>query len=261
MFEIYLEKWGLTPDGETFATRSSSFLPVRRSGVPAMLKIALSEEERRGGALMSLWNGEGAARVLARDGTAILLERAESGRSLATLARNGKDDEASRVICAVVANLHAVRIVSADGICPLSQWFRELEPAAARHGGILLKSVAAARDLLASPREVTALHGDIHHDNILDFGARGWLAIDPKGLLGERSFDYANIFFNPRDIATAPGRISRQASIVAEAAGLERSRLLQWVLAYAGLSAAWLLNDGEDAALPLAVAEAAAALF
>ena len=108
---------------------------------------------------------------------------------------------------------------------------------------------------------MTALHGDIHHDNILDFGARGWLAIDPKGLLGERSFDYANIFCNPRDIATAPGRISRQASIVAEAAGLERPRLLQWVLAYAGLSAAWLLNDGEDAALPLAVAEAAAALF
>ena len=135
MFEIYLEKWGLTPDGETFATRSSSFLPVRRSGVPAMLKIALSEEERRGGALMSLWNGEGAARVLARDGTAILLERAESGRSLATLARSGQDDEASRLICAIVAKLHAVRIETPERLCPLSQWFQELEPAAARHRG------------------------------------------------------------------------------------------------------------------------------
>jgi len=25
------------------------------------------------------------------------------------------------------------------------------------------------------------LHGNIHHRNILDFGARGWLAIDPPG--------------------------------------------------------------------------------
>ena len=56
-----------------------------------------------------------------------------------------------------------------------------------------------------------------------------------------------------------PGRLARQASIVAEASGLERTRLLRWVLAYAGLSAAWFLNDGERAELPLAVAEVAAA--
>ena len=34
----------------------------------------------------------------------------------------------------------------------------------------MLKSAAAARDLLATPRDVVVLHGDIHHDNILDFG-------------------------------------------------------------------------------------------
>jgi len=92
----------------------------------------------------------------------------------------------------------------------------------------------SARELLATPRDVAALHGDIHHDNILDFGARGRLAIAPKGLLGERGFDYANIFCNPKETAAAPGRLSRQASTVAEASGLERVRLLQWILAYAG---------------------------
>jgi streptomycin 6-kinase len=51
--------------------------------------------------------------------------------------------------------------------------------------------------LLAEPREVGVLHGDLHHGNVLDFGVRGWLAIDPKGLLGERGFDFANIFTNP----------------------------------------------------------------
>jgi streptomycin 6-kinase len=104
------------------------------------------------------------------------------------------------------------------------------------------------------------LHGDVHHGNVLDFGARGWLAIDPKGLIGERGFDFANIFCNPDvEIATAPGRLARQVAVVSEAARIERPRLLQWILAYAGLSAAWHLDAGDEksAQLPLTVAEIA----
>ena len=106
------------------------------------------------------------------------------------------------------------------------------------------------------------LHGDIHHGNILDFGPRGWLAIDPKGLIGERGFDYANLFCNPEaEIATAPGRLVRQVEVVVEAAGMERQRLLKWIVAYAGLSAAWFFEDGEWEAAKtlLVVAELAAA--
>ena len=117
-----------------------------------------------------------------------------------------------------------------------------------------------ARELLAAPQDVTVLHGDLHHGNILDFGPRGWLAIDPKGLLGERGFDFANIFCNPDlAVATTPGRLARQVDIVALATGLGRSRLLKWILAYAGLSAAWTLGEGERPHLALAIAELAAA--
>jgi streptomycin 6-kinase len=181
-------------------------------------------------------------------------------RDLAELARSGEDDEASRIICNVVAKLHARKADPPDGLVSLAQWFHAFGPAAAQYGGLLFKAAAAARDLLSAPRDVTVLHGDIHHGNILDFGSRGWLAIDPKGLVGERAFDYANIFCNPDDgVATEPGRLARRATIVAEASGLERARLLKWVLAYAGLSAAWRLEDGELPDLPLAVAGAAAA--
>jgi streptomycin 6-kinase len=104
------------------------------------------------------------------------------------------------------------------------------------------------------------LHGDIHHDNILYFGERGWLAIDPKGLTGERGFDYANLFCNPdRATATDPVCFQRRIEVVAEAAGFDRKRLLQWVLAWAGLSAAWLLKDRMPAETPLGVAKLAAA--
>jgi streptomycin 6-kinase len=60
-------------------------------------------------------------------------------------------------------------------------------------------------------------------------GGRGWLAIDPKGLIGERYFDYANMFCNPDyEMATAPGRLTRQLQVVAQAAELEPRRLLTW---------------------------------
>jgi streptomycin 6-kinase len=52
MFGDYLERWQLMPDGEPIITRSSRLLPVRLGGVPAMLKIALLDEERIGGLLM-----------------------------------------------------------------------------------------------------------------------------------------------------------------------------------------------------------------
>jgi streptomycin 6-kinase len=260
MFDYYLAQWGLTPDGEPIVTRGCRLLPVRHGKMPAMLKIAVEAEEGRGTNLMVWWNGEGAVRVLEHEGNALLMERAIGDASLVEMARNGLDDQASRIMCAVATTLHMPRdLTPPSTILPLTRWFQALGPAAARFGGIWERAAASARELLAEPQEVVVLHGDIHHGNILDAGPRGWLAIDPKGLIGERGFDFANIFCNP-DLKTAvtPGRLARQASVVAEVAGLDRMRLLKWVLAYAGLSAAWSLEDDESPDLALAVAELAA---
>jgi streptomycin 6-kinase len=236
IFDHDLACWALVRDGLPIATRTSRLLPVLRGRTRAMLKIAVHEEERAGAALLTWWDGAGAAHVL---------ERAVGPRSLADLARSGHDDAASRIICDVVAKLHAPRPAPPPRLVPLGQWFEDLRPAAAVHGGILERCAAAAEALLSDPREFTPLHGDIHHGNILDFGACGWLAIDPKGLIGERGFDYANLFCNPdHETAIAPGRLARQIDVVAEAAGLEPRRLLQWVVAWAGLSAAFSLSDG-----------------
>ena len=201
-----LRRWRLVGDGDVIVTHSSRLLPVRRDGAPAMLKIALEAEERFGAGLMAWWDGVGAARVLAHEGDALLMERAVDGESLAAMARAGRDDEASRILCAVAARLHAPRLSPPPELVPLARWFAPLEPAAAIHGGLLVPAAAAACALLAEPREVVPLHGDLHHDNVLDFGARGWLAIDPKRLVGERGFDFANILRNPdAEVATRPG--------------------------------------------------------
>jgi streptomycin 6-kinase len=264
-FAPWMRRWDLRPDGQPFVNRyhgavSSRLAPVVHRGVPAMLKIAGGEEERLGAALMEWFAGDGAARVLERDGPAILLERACGTRSLASMARGGEDDEATRILCRTLARLHAPRPAAPPAsLVPLGVWFRALGPAAERHGGVLTAARAAAEALLAEPRDGRPLHGDLHHDNVLDGGKRGWLAIDPKGLIGERGFDYANIVCNPDiAVACAPGALMRRARIIAAEAGLELERTLRWVLAYAGLSASWTLGEDWDASPALRIAALAA---
>lgn len=260
-FEQWLARWQLTPDDSAFTTGlGSQLLPVVWRGEPAILKIAGHEEERRGGELMEWYRGIGAARVLAREGEALLLERLLGQRTLSGMARSGQDDEATRILCRTAMALHAPRNEPAPaGLIPLEIWFRALDIAAGQHGGNFATCARVARSLLADQREPVVLHGDIHHDNVLDGGDRGWLAIDPKGLVGERGFEYANLFRNPDlTTATAPGQIQRRIQIVAQESDLDGRRLLDWVIAYGGLGAAWSLADGDDPAPGLAVAEHAA---
>jgi streptomycin 6-kinase len=261
IFEPYLARWELVADGAPIVTRCSRLLPVRHAGVPAMLKVAFEAEERLGWIAMRWWGGDGAARVLAHDDQAVLLERVTGSRSLEAMVREGHDDEATRILCAAAARLHAPRGASPPAdLLPLRDWFEALEPAAARYGGILVRSAATARALFEDPEDVVVLHGDLHHGNVLDGGPRGWLAIDPKRLIGERGFDFANILCNPEDgPVLVPERFARQVAVITEAGRIDRALLLGWTLAYAGLSAAWILDDGDDASLPLGVAELAAA--
>src|SRR5215467_4628943 len=99
----------------------------------------------------------------------------------------------------------------------------------------------------------------MHHCNVLRFGSCRWLAVDPKGLTGERGFDHANIFFNPdNQSASLPGRLAHQIRKVADAADLERSRLLAWIIAWSGFSAACSLEDHMPPTFALGIAEFAA---
>ncbi len=249
-FSIWLKTWELIPDGDPFTTphTKSRLLPVRRDGEPAILKLPGNEDERRGAELMEWYAGNGAARVLARHDGVLLLERLEGAENLTQMARSGFDDDATRILCRTAKALHAPRgVLPPKGLIPLDIWCRALEPAALRHGGLFVKAAAVLQALLYQPANPVVLHGDLHHGNVLDGGDRGWLAIDPKAVMGDPAFDYANLFRNP-DIETAlgPGAMERRAKIVASETGFDVSSILRWVLAYAGLGAAWSLESGED---------------
>ncbi|WP_412528980.1 aminoglycoside phosphotransferase family protein [Burkholderia lata] len=259
MFDRYLGLWGLVPDGGPILTASGGLLPVVWQSRPAMLKVATCDEERRGNALMTWWNGQGTAQVWLHDGDAILLERAQPAPTLAGFSASGHDDDAMRIACGVVERLHAHRAPEPPSVVPLHDWFHALLSDASG-SDVLHHSAAVARQLLAGPPvDEVILHGDIHHGNILHFGDRGWRAIDPKALRGDRAFDYANLFCNPsHDIAVDPVRFERRVTLVAEAGKLDRRQLLQWILAWSGLSAVWLIEDGLSPDTRLQVATLAA---
>lgn len=257
-------RWSLQPDGAAFDTPSSALQPVLHAGRPAMLKLAYDAEEQGGGALMRWWGGHGAAQVLAGEGPVLLLERATGGDSLLAMAGDGRDAQACRILCDVAQRLHSHPHPPPQGLVPLARYFDSLQQAARDHGGLYATAWAIAHGLLAHPWPPVPLHGDLHHENVLDFGPqRGWLAIDPKRVIGERCYDYATQLGDPLQLGgELPERLAGRLRIVTEAGGIPRARMLRWVVAQQGLSAAWHLEDGEEdeAELPLSVLRAALAL-
>ncbi|WP_127792721.1 aminoglycoside phosphotransferase family protein [Agromyces sp. LHK192] len=262
-------RWRLRPDGDPRTTASSALLPVTtRQGEPAMLKLSRVAEEQRGGVLLEALDGHGVARVLRRKGRAILIERATGMGDLVAMVAAGRDDEATRIVCETGALLHAASadVLALDDppeLVDLPTWFRQLFERADRLDPFHRRGADLAWTLLEAPRDEVVLHGDLHHGNVLDFGERGWLAIDPKALYGERAFDFANLLCNPsHERALRPGRLARQLDVVVATTGIDRGRMLDWLVAWCALSSTWFAIDGDPghARSAVAIGELALAL-
>lgn len=266
-YDFYLDLWRLRPDGDGFSTHSSHLMPVRDSdGRAAMLKLPFEKFEQAGSVLMRYWDGEGAARILGQHDSALLLERPEGPlRPLSQLVREGRDDEATRIACDVIAALHRPRstalfAAARPQLIELEPWFADLAHGPSKYGEPFGRSLSIAKELLAAQTEIVPLHGDVHHDNIIDFGMRGWLAIDPKPLIGDRAFDYANLFCNPDlESATDPKLFKARLERVCAQSGIERQRMLRWLVAWTGLSAVWFLDDNQTAEIDMGVIKLALA--
>jgi streptomycin 6-kinase len=253
--DTYLQRWHLTEPRLLTETFTSHIYVVRQAGEPVILKLLkpVGMTDEAGGAVaLDYWGGQGAVRLLNHDPGAHLLEYAE-GDDLVPLVMQGQDSQATTIITGVLNQLHSHSAPPpAAGLHPLRRWFRSLfERAAGPEADPLFRrgaEVAAA--LLSDPREVRVLHGDIHHQNIRHRAGRGWLAFDPKGLIGERTYDAANTLYNPVAMPTLvedENRLRTQAALLAREARLDEGRLLAYAFAYGCLSASWSLEDGAPA--------------
>jgi streptomycin 6-kinase len=238
---------------ETFSSRI--WKVFRSDGSTAVVKALKPfddvEDELRGAHFLKWRNGEGAVRLLGRDRRKMLLEY--GGERLLTAVLEAEGDEAATEIAAdVLARLHHPSERPAPPqLQPLRERFAALFGMAetageTRHCSIYVEAAKLAASLLDDSRTEVPLHGDLHHDNIV-LGQRGWLAIDPKGVLGDPGFDAANLFYNPLDrdaLCGDPERIERMAQTLSRTLKQDPRRLLDHAFAYGCLSAAWHGEDG-----------------
>ncbi|MDB5613542.1 MAG: phosphotransferase [Devosia sp.] len=255
-------RWSLTKSTPVAETPTSWIFRVEQNGrnfaAIKILKQLAIEDKRRGSALLNWYGGEGAATVFDMHGDTIFLEWLDGG-TLGQPVRAGKDDEGTIAIATVVASLHRPRPDAPENLQPLRTRFQTLFdtdvrvwPHTARD--LYARASGIAFKMFDRPSAQIPLHGDLHHDNILS-SDRGWLAIDPKGLIGDPAYELANVFINPADalnLAADPRRIAARADILAQRLAYSRKRILGWAAAHAALSACWALADGNAITTQLA---------
>jgi streptomycin 6-kinase len=243
----YLSAWNLSNPKFLTQTMTSQIYTVTYDTGTAVLKLLSPSEtdEQRGAVALRHFDGHGAVRLINYDEGAHLMEYA-AGDELVTLVERGEDENATRIIAQVIKELHCVPQNSPHaGLFLLERWFGGLfnKAAADREAGIesiYVRSASLAKRLLAAQRDVRVLHGDIHHRNIRQ-SSRGWLTFDPKGLVGERTYDCANTLCNPGmpELVHNETRLLTNAAILADTLALDLSRLLAFTYAYACLNASW----------------------
>jgi streptomycin 6-kinase len=172
---------------------------------------------------------------------ALLLDRARPGAALRDMALS-EDDAATRIAAGLIASLPVAP--PADGaFAEAAGWGRALDSGWGRLPRHMLdRAEGLLRDLAADAPPALLLHGDLHHANILRHDG-GWVAVDPKGLLGEPAAEVACLLRNPADPALL-ARANRRAAIIAEVTGLDRARILAWGYAGAVIAACWAIEDG-----------------
>jgi len=238
---------------ETFSSRV--WRVKRDDGSSAVVKALKPfddvEDELRGAHYLRWRDGHGAARLFDMHEQSMLLEDAGNRLLAADLTERG-DKAATEIAAELMAKLLSPsdRPYPAD-LQPLRERFGSLFKKAASDRAVgktslYVEAASIVARLLDNPAATVPLHGDLHHDNVL-FGPRGWLAIDPKGVLGDPGFDAANWFYNPLDrddLCLSAERIAFMAELFGKTLKQSPATILDHAIAYGCLSASWHAEDG-----------------
>lgn len=245
---------------------------VRADGTAVILKLGVpSPELLTEMAALRLFDGCGSVRLLDADpeGGALLLEHLKPGTPLSSLT-----DDAQATSIAVRVMKQLWRPVPPEHPFPtIAKWAAGIMRLRDRFDGgtgpfpanWVERAECLFSELIGSMDEPVLLHGDLHHFNILAAERLPWLAIDPKGVVGEPAYEVGALLRNPLPrILSDPGVshiLARRLDQLAAELGFFRSRLRDWAVAQAVLAGWWSFEDHGSGWEPwLACAELLAAL-
>jgi streptomycin 6-kinase len=271
-------RWGLT-DVQPVPTLSYNFVAfANRGDEQVVLKMGVPDRELKSEmAALRLFNGEGACRLIDCDEEKywMLLERLKPGEMLLTLE---DDEEATHIAAEVMQKIwrpleslesasslansqeQAQTQKQASGLqsfIRLSDWFDGLKKLRARFNGgtgpfdekVVARVEQSVKDFFAENQRPVLMHGDFHHYNILS-SERGWLVIDPKGVIGPACYEVGPLLINPwGDFVSRKNHrqmTQRRIAILHEHLGFERERIREWGLAHSILSAWWSFTDNGE---------------
>jgi streptomycin 6-kinase len=229
---------------------------TRADGSPAVLKIGMPNRELSSEInTLRLYAGEGACRLLEADpeGGMLLVERLRPGTMLVELP---DDQKRTEIAAGVLGRIQRTAPPDQDFLS-LRGWFDGLKSLRPRFSGgtgpFPGRIVSQVEGLLAELFAEQAapqvlLHGDFHHYNILA-SERGWLVIDPKGVVGAAEYDACPFLLNPLGPPPPEAQAIRQTqnrmAIFCERLGWDRQRLWRWALCFSLLTSWWdLAEDG-----------------
>lgn len=241
------EGWTFEPQGVIGGATCSLVLHgLDSDGRQAVLRVPIAKEEATTGFLaMRAFAGIGGVEIWRQDQASgsTLMPRLLPGSTLAASALT----EIEAVIVAAKLFRSLQQATTSDHNWTLERWFRELWDFKPPNEHLLEARVLGlgkelGRHLLDTTTRTTLLHGDLHHFNILQDGDR-WVAIDPKGVIGDPAFEPVAFLRNPIDtLADDPDLVNRQRSRIEQFA-MELNepieRIWGWAVAQIALDAAW----------------------
>ena len=250
--ELHAQQWNVVLE-RTFETNSSVLAFGNRESSPVTLKISKQlGDEWHSGDILRAFAGEGMVRVYEFVAGAVLLERLEPGNELVEMVRDGNDGRATEILADVMRRL--ANHPPPDGCPSVLDWAlgfdRYRKTGDTRIPSALVqKAQEIFRSLASSSSRSMLLHGDLHHYNVLHDKNRGWVAIDPKGVVGELEYEVGAILRNPCELSelfVSRPVIESRLRILTDALHLNYLRALHWSFAQAVLSAIWGIEDGYE---------------
>jgi streptomycin 6-kinase len=249
--EERVREWGVIIHN-TLETQSSFIGFGKRGNQPVVLKVLRHQsDEWRSGEVLEVFDGQGIVRVYDYVGGALLLEQLNPATPLSDLVVNGRDEDATEIVAAVLQRMSQPKKTS-KAFATVLDWGEGFQRYLASGDSQIPKDLVAQGqhtylELCASQRRVQLLHGDLQHYNVLFDSNRGWIAIDPKGVVGEIEYEIGAALRNPYerpDLFTLPETIAGRIKLYEAKLKIDADRVLAWGFSQAVLSAIWSVEDG-----------------
>lgn len=216
---------------------------------PIILKLGFDTDGlKREAHTLKAFAGFGVIKVLMENEGMLLLERAVPGISLKSYFPK-KDHDAIHITCECIKRLHKAPIPRVHHLPDMKDWLTALDKNLIIPEHYLHKARRLRDKLIMTTTPPVLLHGDLHHDNILQ-NKDGWVAIDPKGIIGDPAYEVAAFIRNPIPELLAHNNASHiidsRIAQFAEILKLSEQRIIDWCYVQAVLAWAWALEDNGD---------------